>query len=143
MRRPPHVGVLDIRVVGCPVPPDQRAVDAITVDAQGATVLRLPLAAGHDAVHLGEERARGPGGRDPQRERLLPCERARGQGGVEGAITVGMELVDDVGTGVEPVLEGGIGTQGAHDAAVAGVLDEMGLDAQQATERWALQPDAP
>jgi len=37
----PHRGVLDVRVSGCPVPPDERAVGPVAVDAQGAPILEL------------------------------------------------------------------------------------------------------
>jgi hypothetical protein len=36
----------------------------------------------------------------------------------------------------------GVGRQGPHDAAVAGVLDEGGLDAQEPSQVRALEPDA-
>ena len=51
---------------------------------------------------------------------------------------MGVELVDDVGVRVEAVLEGRIGTEAAHDAAVAGALDERRPDGDMAGEAGAL-----
>ena len=53
-----------------------------------------------------------------------------------------MELVDDVGGRVQPVLEAGLGTERAQDAPVAGVLDEVRLDPQQAPQERALEGHA-
>ena len=61
----------------------------------------------------------------------------------QGTVAVGVELVDDVGAGVEPVLERGVGTERAHDAAVAGVLEQVRLDPQQPAQRRALEGHAP
>ena len=105
---PPHPWVLDVGVVGRAVPPDEDAVDAVAEDAQGAAVLDPGTGLEH-RVHLAEERVARPRGRDPQREGLLARERAGRERGVQGAVAVGVELVDDVGAGVEPVLEGGVG----------------------------------
>ena len=108
----PHRGVLDVGVVGRAEPPDERAVDPVAVDAQGAAVLELARPGLHDRVHLVEERAHGTRGRDPQREGLLARERAGRERRVQGAVAVGVELVDDVGAGVEPVLERGVRRRG-------------------------------
>ena len=43
------------------------------------------------------------------------------------AVRWALQLVDDVRVGVEAVLQGGIGTERAHDAAVAGALDGVAV----------------
>jgi hypothetical protein len=80
-------------------------------------------------VHLAEEGVTGAGRRDPQGEGLLAREGPRRERRVQGAVTVGVELVDDVRARVKAVLERGVRRQGAHEAAVAGALDEVRLDA--------------
>ncbi len=57
----------------------------------------------HDAHEVVQEGARATRGRDPEREWLLPREGARGERGVERAVAMGMQLVDDVGRRVEAI----------------------------------------
>ena len=79
----------------------------------------------------------------PERERLLSCACAGGEGRVEVRGPVGVELVDDVGVRVEPVLEGRVRREGAHDPAVAGALDERRADADVARKARGLLGHAP
>ena len=100
----------------------------VTVDNHAVLAPGTGLA---DRVHLTEERVTRSCGRDPQGEGLLAREGAGRERGVQGAVAVGVELVDDVGGRIEPVLERGIGAERAHDPAVAGVLEQVRLDPQQ------------
>ena len=55
---------------------------------------------------------------------------------------MGVQLVDDVRRRVQAMLEGGVRGEGAHDAAVAGRLDEVRLDAQVPPQTRSLEAHA-
>ena len=112
VRGVPDRGVLDVRVARRAVPVDEGAVDAVAVDEERAAVLELAGSGEHRLEQLGEDALAGDaGGRDPERERLLAGAGAGRERGVQLGGLVGVELVDDVGRGVEAVLEGGVGRQ--------------------------------
>ena len=88
--------------------------DPVAVDEQRAPVLELAGSGEHRVEELGEDALAGHAGRrDPEREGLLAGAGAGREGGVELGGLVGVELVDDVGRGVEAVLERAVATTGS------------------------------
>ena len=144
VRGVPDRGVLDVRVAGSAVPVDEGAVDPVAVDEQRAPVLELAGSGEHRLEQLGEDALAGHAGRrDPEREGLLAGAGAGRERGVELGGLVGVELVDDVGRGVEAVLERGVGRQGAHDPAVAGALDRVPVGDEPVEQERAALDHAP
>jgi hypothetical protein len=74
------------------------------------------------------------------------CSRGAGagrEGCVQLGALVGVELVDDVGRRVEPVLEGGVGRERAHDPAVARTLDRVPVRDEPVEQGRAAADHAP
>jgi len=84
----------------------------VAVDEEGIPDFQLTRPAEHRLVEVGEDALAGHSrGGDPQGERLLASAGTGREGGKEPAGLVRVQLVDDVGRGVETVLQRRVGGQ--------------------------------